>query len=153
MRAWTSTNRPLPHENAVHRLHNSTDREREALEWLESTTWSEEGTMPEATDPASVVNQLGQQGKEMLEKSQTMVADLLRGYLGQFQVGCCCCMDTHKAKSWESCDGLLIHKHPPDRNFCIMLCIMLVTATIDERCWICSNQGGLSDHAWHSLDH
>jgi len=51
--------------------------------------------MPEATDPASVVNQLGQQGQEMLEKSQTMVADLLRGYLGQFQVGCCCCMDPH----------------------------------------------------------
>lgn len=42
--------------------------------------------MPEASDRASVVDQLGQQGQELLERSQVMVADMLRGYLGQFQV-------------------------------------------------------------------
>lgn len=62
------------------------------MEWLESTTWSEQQqqqrtNMAAVSDPASVVNQLGQQGQELLERSQTMIADMLRGYLGQFQVG------------------------------------------------------------------
>jgi hypothetical protein len=43
--------------------------------------------MAAVSDPASAVSQLGQQGQELLERSQTMIADMLRGYLGQFQVG------------------------------------------------------------------
>jgi hypothetical protein len=54
--------------------------------------------MAAVSDPASVVDQLGQQGQELLERSQTMIADMLRGYLGQFQVGtsvhgACACAD------------------------------------------------------------
>jgi hypothetical protein len=42
--------------------------------------------MTEALDPGAVAEQLGQQGQELLERSQAMIADMLRGYLGQFQV-------------------------------------------------------------------
>lgn len=42
----------------------------------------------EAPDPVgSAVGQLGQQGQELLARSQAMIGDMLRGYLGQFQVG------------------------------------------------------------------
>ena len=60
-----------------------------AIEWLDSTTWSAEqtqGTMPEASEPSAVA-QIGQQGQELLARSQIMVADYLRQYLGKFQVG------------------------------------------------------------------
>jgi hypothetical protein len=42
--------------------------------------------MAEALDPGSIAEQVGQQGQELLERSQVMIADMLRGYLGQFQV-------------------------------------------------------------------
>jgi hypothetical protein len=44
--------------------------------------------MPEVSAAsASAAEQLGQQGQQLLERSQSMLADLMRGYLGQFQVG------------------------------------------------------------------
>ncbi len=33
-----------------------------------------------------MVDQMTQQGQELLARSQAMIADMLRGYLGQFQV-------------------------------------------------------------------
>lgn len=39
----------------------------------------------EATDTSQMVQQAKQQSQELLARGETMVADMLRGYLGQFQ--------------------------------------------------------------------